>query len=103
MALWRRRNCEFRLWIIQWMGEVVHPSCPLVAYRLSEHDELCLAQPQRAGEPVSVQRRTEHAGKAFRRAVEIDVLADEADIGGGHPMLLLAGHAAQVLGIRHID
>ena len=53
-----------------------------VAYGLGEDDPLLRPQAHRFGEPGPVNKAAHDRGQALGRAVEVDILADEACVGG---------------------
>ena len=70
---------------------------------MSERDELPSAEPQRLPEPLGVNRAPEHRGKVFRRAEQIDVLADEAGIDRCVQAAFLGRNILHPLAMGHVD
>nr|AIF26356.1 hypothetical protein [uncultured bacterium fosmid pJB190D12_contig II] len=77
-----------------------------VAHRLREHDPLIGAQLERGRELAPVDEPPDHAGEAGRCAVQVDVLGDEAGVGGGEERAVRGArvtHLAEVGNVHEIE
>src|SRR6185437_16675060 len=74
-----------------------------MADRLREGDEITAGEAERAAECARVDGAAEHTRQPLRRAIEIDVLADETGVHRGVKAALVRRHIAYALAVRDVD